>query len=58
MSDNSTKQTKFPGSLDVYVVNAGAEANNHPQGLELLEIVARQRDVMVQQSSHRFIQYL
>lgn len=50
--------TELPGSLDVDVVIAAADANDNAQCLELLQVLSSQGDGVVHHGSYCLIQHL
>lgn len=54
----SLRLTELPGSLDVDVVVAAADADNDAQRLELLQVLSGQGDGVVHHGAHRLVQHL
>jgi len=50
--------TQLPGSLDVNVVVAAADADDDAQSFELLQVLPGQGDGVVHHGTHRLVQHL
>ena len=50
--------TELPGSLDVDVVVATADADNDAQSLELLQVLSSEGDGVVHHGTDRLVQHL